>query len=164
MTEKTGTKAILKTTAGDITVQFFDDKTPKTVANFVELANGTKTGKPYYNGTIFHRVIPNFMVQGGDPTGTGRGGPGYNFEDEFHPSLKFDRKGLLGMANPGRPNSNGSQFFITVVPTPHLTNHHTIFGEVVAGMDVVDKIVGAPRNREDRPDHPDSIQSIEILK
>lgn len=129
--------AVIKTNMGNIELKLFKDKTPKTVENFVGLAK-----KGYYKGVIFHRVIDNFMIQGGDPTGTGRGGEslwGGKFEDEIVPSLTFDKPGYLAMANAG-PNTNGSQFFITTVPTPWLNGHHTIFGEVVSGMDIVDKI------------------------
>jgi peptidyl-prolyl cis-trans isomerase A (cyclophilin A) len=164
--------AIIKTTAGNITVRLFPDKAPKTVENFIGLATGKKAwtdpktgkevkGKPLYNGTIFHRVIPDFMIQGGDPLGTGTGGPGYQFEDEFDPSLRFDKPGMLAMANAG-PGTNGSQFFITVAPTPWLNDHHTIFGEVISGMDVVNQIVNAPRDAQDRPENPTSIKSIQI--
>ena len=124
-------KATLSTGKGDIVLELFADKTPLTVNNFVFLAR-----QGYYDGTIFHRVIPDFMAQGGDPTGTGRGGPGYRFADEFHPSLKHDRPGILSMANAG-PNTNGSQFFITHVPTPHLNGKHSVFGQVISGMDVL---------------------------
>jgi peptidyl-prolyl cis-trans isomerase A (cyclophilin A) len=152
--------ATLRTNKGDIEIKLFPNEAPKTVANFVELAEGTrewidpssreKTSKPLYDGTIFHRVISGFMIQGGDPLGTGTGGPGYRFEDEFHPDLKFDRPYLLAMANAG-PATNGSQFFITVGPTPHLNRRHTIFGEVTQGQDVVDAIATAPTGRQDRP-------------
>jgi peptidyl-prolyl cis-trans isomerase A (cyclophilin A) len=141
--------ATFKTTAGDIVVRLMPEKAPKTVENFVGLAEGTKkwtdprsgmpSAKPLYDGTIFHRVIPEFMIQGGDPEGTGMGGPGYKFADEIGPDNKFDRPGLLAMANAG-PNTNGSQFFITEVPTPHLNRGHTIFGEVVTGQELVVKI------------------------
>ena len=124
-------QARIKTDAGDIILELFAAETPNTVNNFVFLA---KEG--YYDGVIFHRVIKNFMVQGGDPTGTGRGGPGYSFADEFHPDLRHDQAGILSMANAG-PNTNGSQFFITHVPTPHLDNKHSVFGKVVDGLDVV---------------------------
>jgi len=123
--------AVLHTDKGDITVELFASKAPKTVNNFVFLA---KQG--FYDGTIFHRVIADFMAQGGDPTGTGRGGPGYKFSDEFHPSLRHDKPGILSMANAG-PNTNGSQFFLTHVPTPWLNNKHSIFGQVTEGMDVL---------------------------
>jgi peptidyl-prolyl cis-trans isomerase A (cyclophilin A) len=141
--------ATFKTSMGDIVVQLFVDEAPLTVKNFVELAEGKKewldpktrqkTSRPLYDGTIFHRVIPDFMIQGGDPLGTGRGGPGYRFEDEFHPELRHDRPGRLSMANSGR-NTNGSQFFITEKPTPHLDNRHSIFGQVTEGLDLVPKI------------------------
>lgn len=156
--------AVIKTTAGDITVKFFPDKAPKTVENFVGLATGKKVqGRPFYNGTIFHRVIPDFMIQGGDPEGTGRGGPGYQFDDKTSPSDSFDRPGILAMANAG-PNTNGSQFFITIKPTPRLNGKYTIFGEVTQGMDVVNKIVSAPRSAMDRPEKPVSIKRIVIKK
>jgi peptidyl-prolyl cis-trans isomerase A (cyclophilin A) len=152
--------ATLKTSMGDIVVQLFEDKAPKTVANFIGLATGTKewtdpkTGekvkKPLYNGTIFHRVIPGFMIQGGDPLGNGTGGPGYRFEDEFNPELRHTRGGILSMANAG-PNTNGSQFFITLAPTLHLDNRHSIFGEVVKGIEVVVAIGNVPRDARDRP-------------
>ena len=142
---------------GEFVVQLFDDQAPKTVNNFVFLArNG------YYNGTTFHRVLDGFMAQGGDPTGTGSGGPGYQFEDEIDPSLTFDRPGLLAMANAG-PNTNGSQFFITYDATPHLNGLHTIFGEVVEGMDVVDAITRRDPNQN--PDFPgDAIETITITE
>jgi peptidyl-prolyl cis-trans isomerase A (cyclophilin A) len=152
--------ATLKTSMGDIVIQLFDDKAPKTVANFVGLASGTKewldpkTGekvkRPLYNGTIFHRVIPGFMIQGGDPLGNGRGGPGYTFEDEFHPDLRHSKAGILSMANAG-PNTNGSQFFITHQATPNLDGRHSVFGEVVKGQEVVVAIGNVPRDPRDRP-------------
>jgi cyclophilin family peptidyl-prolyl cis-trans isomerase len=123
--------AMLSTDIGDIILELFAENTPYTVNNFVFLAR-----EEFYNGTIFHRVISGFMVQGGDPSGTGRGGPGYRFADEFHPSLKHDKPGILSMANAG-PGTNGSQFFITHVPTPHLNNKHSVFGQVVSGFDVI---------------------------
>ena len=152
--------ATLKTSMGDIVVQLFEDKAPKTVANFVELASGTrewtdpKTGakvkRPLYNGTIFHRVIPGFMIQAGDPLGNGTGGPGYRFEDEVNPDLKHSKPGTLSMANAG-PNTNGSQFFITEKATPWLDGKHTVFGEVVKGQNIVDAIANVPRDFRDRP-------------
>ena len=148
--------ATLRTSLGDIVVKLMPDKAPKTVANFVGLAEGTKEWKeprggqavkrPLYDGTMFHRVIPEFMIQGGDPLGTGTGGPGYKFGDEIGPDNKFSRPGLLAMANAG-PNTNGSQFFVTEVPTPHLNRGHTIFGEVVKGLELVAKIARAGNAR-----------------
>ncbi|HEV7755654.1 MAG TPA: peptidylprolyl isomerase [Mycobacteriales bacterium] len=165
--------ATLNTSEGPITVQLFPDHAPKTVKNFVELAEGTRewtdprTGttetKKLYDGTVFHRVIPNFMIQGGDPLGTGTGGPGYQFGDEIHPDLSFDRPYLLAMANAG-PGTNGSQFFITVAPTAWLTGKHTIFGEVAdqAGRDVVDRIAATQTGRGDRPSTDQTIQSVAV--
>jgi cyclophilin family peptidyl-prolyl cis-trans isomerase len=124
-------KARMETDKGTLVIELFADKAPKTVNNFVFLAR-----EGFYEGVIFHRVIANFMAQGGDPTGRGSGGPGYRFEDEFHPSLKHDKQGILSMANAG-PNTNGSQFFITHLPTPHLNNRHSVFGQVVEGLDVL---------------------------
>ncbi|WP_414973687.1 peptidylprolyl isomerase [Corynebacterium kutscheri] len=174
MSFKTAT-AIMHTNHGDIRIELFGNHAPKTVENFVTLADGTasystnnaagnSTG-PFYDGAIFHRVIDGFMIQGGDPTGTGRGGPGYTFADEFHPELHFDRPFLLAMANAG-PGTNGSQFFITVAPTPHLNNHHTIFGEVTDAdsQEVVAKIASTPTDRTDRPIDPVVIESIEIVE
>ncbi len=149
--------ATMKTSKGDIVIRLFADKTPVTVNNFVFLAR-----QGYYDNTIFHRVINDFMVQGGDPTGTGMGGPGYTFADEFHPTLKHNKPGLLSMANTGRPVSNGSQFFITHVPTPWLDNKHSIFGEVIQGMDVVMSI--PPRDPSAIGSPAVSIQSVEILE
>ncbi len=148
--------AIFKTDKGDIKIKLFADKAPKTVNNMVFLAR-----EGYYDGTTFHRVIPDFMAQGGDPTGSGMGGPGYKFGDEFHPDLKFDRPGLLAMANAG-PGTNGSQFFITFVETPWLNNRHTIFGEVVEGMDVVKKIRVRDPQRDRQPG--DILKTIEIVE
>ncbi len=153
--------ALFDTTEGSFKVKLFADKAPRTVENFVSLAEGTKTGKPFYEGTIFHRVIPKFMIQGGDPTGTGRGGPGYQFADEFHPQARHSRPGILSMANAG-PNTNGSQFFITVNPTPHLDDHHSVFGEVVDGFAVVQKISEVKRDRNDRPLKEVRINSVKI--
>ena len=138
-------RATILTPKGKIVVELYADKAPKTVENFVKLA---KAG--FYNGVIFHRVIPNFMIQGGDPTGTGMGGPGYTFADEFAPDLKHDKPYMLSMANAG-PSTNGSQFFITVAATPWLDGKHAIFGHVLEGQDVADAIVNAPRNAQDRP-------------
>lgn len=148
--------ALIHTDKGDIKIQLFADKTPKTVNNFIFLAR-----QGFYDGTIFHRVIKDFMTQGGDPTGTGRGGPGYDFADEFHPSLKHDKPGILSMANAG-PNTNGSQFFITHVPTPWLDRKHSVFGEVISGMDVV---LSIPPRDPGRPEYPGvKIQSIDITE
>ena len=167
------TTAVLHTSAGDIRITLFDNHAPKTVANFIGLADGSKqwtdprTGKPgqgaLYTDVIFHRVIDGFMIQGGDPTGTGRGGPGYRFADEFHPELGFDCPYLLAMANAG-PGTNGSQFFITVTKTPHLNRRHTIFGEVAdqPSRDVVDAIATAPTDRSDRPKSDVVISSVTI--
>jgi peptidyl-prolyl cis-trans isomerase A (cyclophilin A) len=165
--------ATLHTNAGPIRLELFANHAPKTVRNFVELAEGTReytdprTGQPgsgpYYDGTISHRVISGFMIQMGDPTGTGRGGPGYTFADEFHPELRFDRPYLLAMANAG-PGTNGSQFFITVSPTPHLNNRHTIFGQVAdeQSAKVVDAIANTPTGPSDRPLQDVVIERIEI--
>ena len=165
--------AVLHTSAGDIRVNLFGNHAPKTVRNFVELAEGTRewthpgTGEksttPLYDGTIFHRVIEGFMIQGGDPLGQGFGGPGYQFGDEFHPELSFDRPYLLAMANAG-PNTNGSQFFITVGATPHLNRRHSIFGEVADAdsRKVVDAIAAAATDRNDRPTEEVVINSVSI--
>ena len=153
--------ASFDTSEGKFKLKLFPDKAPNTVQNFVDLAEGKKTGKPFYDGTIFHRVIPDFMIQGGCPEGTGRGGPGYRFADEFHPSLKHNKKGLLSMANAG-PGTNGSQFFITVAATPWLDNKHSIFGEVTEGYDVVEKISKVPRGQADRPNKEVKVNSVKI--
>ncbi len=165
--------ARFETSLGTMVAELFEDKTPVTVANFVSLAQGTRdyvdpnTGKPgsgpYYDGTIFHRVIPNFMIQGGDPTGTGRGGPGYRFKDEFDPSLRHDRPGILSMANAG-PGTNGSQFFITEVPTPWLDGKHSVFGAITEGLDVIPKIVAQPRDGRDRPREDIVLKSVTIFR
>jgi len=162
------------TTEGSFTVRLFDQEVPDTVANFVGLAEGTKewthpgtqkkmTNAPFYDGIIFHRVIEGFMIQGGDPLGQGIGGPGYKFKDEFHPSLRHTKAGILSMANAG-PNTNGSQFFITLGPTPHLDNRHSVFGEVTEGMDVVRRIGTTPTGRQDRPVKDVVINSIKITR
>jgi peptidyl-prolyl cis-trans isomerase A (cyclophilin A) len=165
--------ATLATTRGTVKVRLFPDHAPQTVQNFTELAMGGRqwrdpetgmaTTKPLYNGTIFHRVIDGFMVQGGDPLGTGTGGPGYQFRDEIHPDLQFDRPYLLAMANAG-PGTNGSQFFITVGPTPWLNGRHTIFGEVIEGAEVVDAISKVPTGRADRPQHDVVLESVTVTR
>jgi peptidyl-prolyl cis-trans isomerase A (cyclophilin A) len=169
------TTATLHTNLGDIRVTLFADQAPKTVRNFTGLAEGTqewtdpkvraKSTAPLYNGTIFHRVISGFMIQGGDPLGTGTGGPGYKFADEFHPELTFDRPYLLAMANAG-PNTNGSQFFITVAPTAWLNFKHSIFGEVAdqESRDVVDRIAATATGPGDRPREDVVISSIDITR
>jgi peptidyl-prolyl cis-trans isomerase A (cyclophilin A) len=163
--------ATLETNQGTIKVRLFPDQAPKTVRNFVELAEGGRewtnpktratTKDKLYDGTIFHRVITNFMIQGGDPLGTGTGGPGYKFGDEIHPDLSFSKPYLLAMANAG-PGTNGSQFFVTTVPTPWLTGKHTIFGEVIEGADVVDKISRVQTVPGDRPVQDVVLQSVTI--
>ncbi len=168
-----GLYAVIYTSMGNIVCRLFNTEAPKTVANFRGLATGTKlwtspeTGKKkhtaLYSGTTFHRVIPQFMIQGGDPLGNGRGDPGYKFEDEIDPSLTFDKPGMLAMANSG-PDTNGSQFFITVAPTPWLNGKHTIFGEVVSGQDVVDQISQVPRDEDDKPETPVKIVRISIRR
>ncbi len=167
------TIATLSTNYGDIAITLFADHAPKTVANFVGLAEGTKEWKDpktgqvsqekFYDGLAFHRIIPNFMIQGGCPLGTGTGGPGYSFGDEFHPELAFDRPYLLAMANAG-PNTNGSQFFITVAPTAWLNRKHTIFGEVAdqSSRDVVDAIAAVRTGHQDKPVEPVVVQSVII--
>jgi peptidyl-prolyl cis-trans isomerase A (cyclophilin A) len=160
------------TSEGNFTVRLFDAEAPNTVANFTGLAEGTKewtdprSGKkvktPYYNGTVFHRIIDAFMIQGGDPLGQGTGGPGYNFADEFSPKLRHDKAGILSMANRG-PNTNGGQFFITLAPTPWLDGKHTVFGDISDGMDVVSKIGKTATSKPgDRPLKPITIESVRI--
>lgn len=172
MARTPGTYAVFQTSEGTIVCRLFEKDAPKTVANFTDLAEGKrewthpttrkKSTDPLYNGTVFHRVIPDFMIQGGDPQGTGMGGPGYQFEDETKGSPhRFDKSGKLAMANAG-PNTNGSQFFITVAATEWLTGKHTIFGEVVEGYDVVEKISKAAKNRQDRPNKDVVLQSVTI--
>ena len=155
---KPGTYAHFDTSMGNFTIQLFEEQAPKTVDNFVKLAE-----KDFYNGVIFHRVIDGFMIQGGDPTGTGRGGPGYKFADEFHPQLRHNSEGMLSMANAG-PNTNGSQFFITLAPTPHLDNRHAVFGKVVEGMDVVKKIGKTQTGSMDRPVTDVVMKTVKIEK
>ena len=148
--------ADINTTMGTMKVKLFYKKAPQTVSNFVTLAQ-----KGFYNGIIFHRVIPNFMIQTGDPDGNGTGGPGYAFGDEFDPSLKHSKPGMLSMANSG-PNTNGSQFFITVAPTPHLDNKHSVFGEVISGYDIAEKISKVDRDARDKPKKEVKIKTITI--
>jgi peptidyl-prolyl cis-trans isomerase A (cyclophilin A) len=172
MARQPGTYAVLDTTEGQIVCRLFEKDAPKTVANFVELAEGKrewthpstrkKSKDRLYDGTIFHRVIPNFMIQGGDPQGTGMGGPGYQFEDETKGSPhKFDKPGKLAMANSG-PNTNGSQFFLTVAATTWLTGKHTIFGEIIEGQDVAEKIANVARSKQDKPLKEVVLKSVAI--
>src|SRR5438477_13136524 len=166
-------QAHFTTSEGNFTVRLFDQEVPNTVANFVGLAEGTKeftdpksgqkVKRPYYDGLIFHRVIEGFMIQGGDPLGQGTGGPGYKFADEFHPKARHSKAGILSMANSG-PNTNGGQFFITLDATSWLDNKHSVFGEVVSGMDVVKKIGATKTGPGDRPVKPISITSVTIEK
>jgi peptidyl-prolyl cis-trans isomerase A (cyclophilin A) len=167
-----GLYAVFDTTMGRIVCHLFPDKAPETVKNFVDLANGTKrwydekkqawVRRRYYDGLTFHRVIPNFMIQGGDQMGTGRGNVGYTFKDEFNPELKFDKPGRLAMANAG-PNTNGAQFFITVASTPWLNQKHTIFGEVVEGQAVADAISQVPRDPDDKPQRSVMMKKVSII-
>jgi peptidyl-prolyl cis-trans isomerase A (cyclophilin A) len=172
MARESGVYATFQTSEGTVVCRLFEKDAPKTVANFIELAEGKrewthpatkkKSSDRLYDGTIFHRVIPNFMIQGGDPTGTGYGGPGYKFEDETKGSPhKFDKNGKLAMANSG-PNTNGSQFFITVAATPWLTGNHTIFGEVVEGQEIADKIANVPRGPQDKPRKEVVLEQVKI--
>lgn len=166
--------ATFETTAGNFKIKLFNDKTPNMVAHFAGLANGTKewtdpktresVKKPFYDGIIFHRVIPNFMVQFGCPLGNGTGGPGYNVNDEYHPELKHNKKGLLSSANIGRPNTNGSQWFITVAPTPWLDGKHSIIGEVTEGYDIVEKISLVQTSMGDRPAQEVKILSVKVTE
>ena len=162
------------TSEGNFSVRLFDEETPNTVANFTGLADGSKewtdprsgrkVKQPYFNGTVFHRVIDRFMIQGGDPLGHGTGGPGYTFADEFHPKLRHTKAGILSMANRG-PNTNGGQFFITLAATPWLDDKHSVFGEVVEGMDVVKKIGGTPTSKPgDRPVKAITVEKVTIEK
>ena len=164
--------ARLVTNHGTMVVRLEEERAPQTVANFVGLATGSKSyddprgnepGTPYYDGTIFHRVIRGFMLQGGDPTGTGRGGPGFDFEDEFHPELRHHGPGILSMANRG-PNTNGSQFFVCQVPCPHLDGRHAVFGQVVEGLDVIDTIAEQPTGMMDRPVDEVVLQRVEVVR
>jgi peptidyl-prolyl cis-trans isomerase A (cyclophilin A) len=162
------------TSEGNFTARLFDAEAPNTVANFTGLADGSKewtdprsgrkVSQPYFNGTVFHRVIDGFMIQGGDPLGQGTGGPGFTFADEFHPKLRHSKAGMLSMANRG-PNTNGGQFFITLAATPWLDDKHSVFGEVVEGMDVVKKIGGTATSKPgDRPIKPITVESVTIEK
>ncbi len=171
MTRPRGTYAVLETSQGTIVCRLFENEAPNTVANFVGLAEGTKeftdprsrqkVNRPFYDGLAFHRVIPGFMIQGGCPLGNGTGGPGYSFADEFHSSLRHNQPGKLSMANAG-PNTNGSQFFVTLAPTPWLDGRHTIFGEVVEGQEIAVKISQAARDPNDRPRVPVILQKVRI--
>ena len=166
------TNATLQTSYGDIEIELYDERAPATVDNFVGLATGEKewehpetgetvTDRPLYDDIPFHRVIDDFMIQTGDPVGTGRGGPGYTFDDEFHPELRHDSAGIVSMANRG-PNTNGSQFFITLGPTPHLDDKHAVFGRVTDGMDVVEEIGEADTNQQDKPTEDILLESVDI--
>ena len=165
--------ARFETSMGDMVAELYEDLAPNTVKNFVGLATGQiefmdpqtrqPTQRPFYDGLIFHRVIPQFMIQGGCPLGTGTGGPGYQFRDEFNKKLRHNTKGILSMANAG-PNTNGSQFFITEVPTPHLDDHHTVFGKVIEGLDVITNIANVRRDHRDKPLTPVVIQHVTIYR
>ena len=150
------TTATIETDLGTIVIALHQDKVPRTAGNFVKLAD-----QGYYDGVVFHRVIPEFMIQTGDPSGTGRGGPGYIFDDEFVPELRHSRAGIVSMANAG-PNTNGSQFFITFEATPHLDDRHSVFGEVVEGMDVVLKIAAMPRDKRDKPAETITMRKVTV--
>ena len=163
--------ATIRTTHGDVTVELFAERAPRTVENFLGLATGERewtdpeTGEtrtePLYEDVVFHRIIEGFMIQGGDPTGTGRGGPGYQFEDEFHPDLRHDGPGVLSMANSG-PDTNGSQFFITLEAQPHLDDRHSVFGQVIDGMDVIEEIGSLPTDRNDQPREEVAIETVDV--
>ncbi len=169
----TGLYAVIETTVGELVCRLEEERTPETVKNFVGLATGEKeytdpktnkkSHEPFYNGTIFHRIIKNFMIQGGDRLGEGTGGPGYRFKDEFHPTLKHTGPGILSMANAG-PNTNGSQFFITLVPTPWLDGAHTVFGTVVRGQEVVTALGNTPTGSGDRPRQEVGIKTVRIVR
>jgi len=171
MTLPAGLYAHFTTSEGAFTVKLFDQEAPKTVATFAGLVQGTRAwqdpvtrqqvNKPFYDGLVFHRIIEDFVIQGGCPMGNGLGGPGFQFEDEFHPSLKHGKAGMLSMANAG-PNTNGSQFFVTLAATPHLDNRHSVFGEVVSGLDVVSRIGHVPTGRADRPVKDIVIESVKV--
>jgi peptidyl-prolyl cis-trans isomerase A (cyclophilin A) len=153
-----GTYAVMQTSMGDMLIELYANRVPNTVRNFVHLAT-----KDFYDGITFHRIIEDFMIQGGDPEGTGRGGPGYRFADEFHQDLRHDSAGVLSMANAG-PNTNGSQFFITLVPTPHLDGRHAVFGKVVEGQDTLQDIGKVDTNAQDRPKEPVKIETVDIYE
>jgi peptidyl-prolyl cis-trans isomerase A (cyclophilin A) len=175
LTKPNGPTVVMDTSMGRITCQFYQRQAPKAVANFIALAEGTKDWtdpvtrtvmhhKPYFDGTTFHRVIPQFMIQGGDPTGTGMGNPGYKFDDEFDPNLNFDKPGKLAMANSG-PNTNGSQFFITEVPVPYLNQHYTLFGQCDdASVEVVKAIARVPSNGANKPNTPVVLKKVTIVR
>lgn len=150
--------AVIETTLGKVAAELFPKEAPDTVANFIKLVE-----KGYYDGVVFHRVIPKFMVQTGDPTGTGRGGPGWTILDEFHPKLRHDKAGVLSMANAG-PDTGGSQFFITLAATPHLDDRHAVFGRVIEGQEIVTKIGDAPRDRADRPHSPIKMERVTLVR